>query len=618
MLLLGSMSFGVYLTDEGAQLQGVQNVLHGSLEIEERSPHFYAVQEGVMLPGWNSTTSHNVFVSLLAVPAYGVFLTLSHVASPATILLLGWTAAAYGTTTRGWARLYHQRTGRTWSWSRPDTSTSKDEAPTLWGRAAHQFRSMSTGHWVLVAALALWTFTQWIQLPSIDFGLWGEVFAVQATHTLLSAVGFVLFFRLVQRETGSLRATWLASAFLLLGPFTFWGTGIKYHAASMVLTIATLWAYGKPGRVGKPLAFVFAALGTALTPLGAPLFLALAGIEALRTTTALMAHFSLAPANQTDPENQADETDEADDAKRADPISEHPARFAVPGLLLLGGAAVFMLFNRTTSGTWLGPMAASWDGTAGGLWSWLQDRVRYENPGRSWTNLWRVFVDARLLAGGPLSIWALSPLAALALLVPVRLRRNWPRSVAVAALASLLFVAVFVHAAHTQGDGQDNRFFATALPGFLFLGAVVAAPRLDSFHATHVRLLARSAFIGFAGSMLILLMLAAAGISIIAHDELRQVLNFAWITGTVSWATLLAIDAVPAIARRFGTPRTDRAYAIAMGLGLASSALWLFLMMIGVHRSLPPWPFGSGAEGMSFLLPSLESVRMWWIPRILP
>ncbi len=592
-MLLFTVSFGVYLNDEGAQLQGVESVRHGSFEIEERLPHFYAVKDGVMLPGWNGTTTHNVFVSMLAVPAYGAFWALSLVLAPTTVLLLAWTSATYITATRGWSRLYNQRTGRTWNWY----NQSKDNAPGKDGEASKlrrvlgRVQSMTIAHWALVALLALWTFTQWVQLPDLDFALWGEVFAVQGTHTFLSAAGFVLFYRLIQRETESPRAAWIASAALLLGPFLFWGVGIKYHGPSMVLAIATLWAYGHPHRFGRLAAFIFAVLGGALTPLGAPLFIGLAIVEVVRTVRAFL-------------------------QREAGPDRTRQALMAFG--VLAASLLVLGIFNKITSGTWLGERLHDWDRSFAGLWTWLQVRIRFESVGQSFSNLWRLFMNARMLAGGPLSIWTLTPFAVLALVVPFRLRKKWPRTLAVAFLSSVLFVAAFVHAAHTQGDGQDNRFFATALPGFILLAAVVAAPRLEAMEHNQVRWVSRAALGTFVLGMLILLALAAANYSIIAGDELRQVLNLAWLLGTVSWLTLLAIEAIPVLATRLGKTRSDSTYSVALGIGLACGALWLFLMMIGVHRSIPPWPFGSDAEGMSFLMPSLDSMRQWWIPRIIP
>lgn len=591
-MLLGTVSFGAYLNDEAAQLQGVENVRHGSLTVEERSPRFYAVDEGVLLPGWNRSSSHNVLVSVAALPMYGVLWLGSHLASPASLLLLGWSAAAYVTVTRGWSRWYEARTGRPWSWyadepAKPpagpaDPATPGDE-PGFWARRRTRLRSMTPAHWAVVGALALWTFAQWVQLPAIDYDTWGEVFAVQATHAVAAAAGFVLFYRVVQEETGSPRAAALASAALLLGPFVFWGVGIKYHGLAMVLAIATLWAYRRPGA-WRLAALAPATAGVALTPLGAPVLVALVLTEAVR--------FVRAPRSRAQ-------------------VGLVLAAVAASGLLLWAYAALVPTTFET-----LFP-----DGRRPGLAALLDEArssLRYEGPRRSLLNLWAVFVDSRILPGTPLSVWALTPLTALAVLAPARLRGRWSRTLVLAGVGSLVFLALFVHAAHTQGDGQDNRFFTGMLPGLLLLGAAVAAPGLERMGAGHWRRVWRWLGAAFAASLAVLLVLGATGTSIVPGEPLRQLLNAAWILGTASWVALVALEAVPALRRRLGETGTSLWCARAHGVGLAAGALWVGLMVVLVHRVLPPWPFGSDAEGMSFLLPSLESLRQWWLPRLIP
>ncbi len=577
--LLGLSSFGTYVNDEAAQLEGVHNLRHGSLGLDHRAPQFFAILEGVFLPGVNDTAGPNHVVSALAMPTYGALWAVSWVVSPANLLLLGWTAAAYATATRGWARLHEARGGQPWSWYTRTPPANGGLRSML-----TRLRTMTPAHWTVVGAIALWSLSQWTQTERIDYGTWGETFAVQTTHILLSAVAFVLFFDLLRRETNSPRATWLASGALLLGPFAAWGVGIKYHAPSMALAVATLWAYQRDDR-WRYAAFALATLGAALTPLGAPTLGALVLVEMARGLRSLR-----------------------------DGAADGRARLVRAGAAVGAVAAFLLLFWEVTPGAWLGVFST----TNESLWDAILHRLRYEGPGQSLSNLWGAFVDGRRIEGAPVSILALSPLAALALLAPARLRGRWTRSLAAAATGALLFLVLFIHAAHTQGDGRDVRFFTAVLPHLLLLGAAVAAPRLDAVAVQRWR--PARCYALLAGAVVLLLfLLGAANVALVAGAGWRQLLQATWLLGTVAWVALASLDLLQGpLARRWGAAAMERAWAWAAAASLVPGSVWLFHVLVFTNRVIPPWPFSSGAAGMSFLMPSLDAVRTWWLDALVP
>lgn len=214
LLMLGLLSVGNFLTDGAIHATWLHNLVrHGSLEIVHVPEHYSVHGELLHADGQVYQGVRSRGLGYLSAPAWLVLGGLSLVG-------LAWSLPAV------WA-------GLLFAWMRVEPTARKRVSR----RAA---AGLAVGVFAANAALA----------DPIDFALWGEMLAVQATNAVAVALATAAVYRLARHRFRSEDAGLVAAALLVVGPVAFWGIGAKDHAvavAGTAVALAGLYGYHRTG-----------------------------------------------------------------------------------------------------------------------------------------------------------------------------------------------------------------------------------------------------------------------------------------------------------------------------------------------------------------------------------
>ncbi|MCX9012756.1 MAG: hypothetical protein OIN66_16765 [Candidatus Methanoperedens sp.] len=94
----------------------------------------------------------------------------------------------------------------------------------------------------------------------IPFDAWGELISIQFFNILITSAGVVLIYQLFRAMFNENSGLFAAIVFLFATPYSFWGVGVKEHALSIFLSLASFFFFYNYLTLRNP-GFVYTAYG---------------------------------------------------------------------------------------------------------------------------------------------------------------------------------------------------------------------------------------------------------------------------------------------------------------------------------------------------------------------
>ncbi len=579
LLLAGLLlaSYGPSLNDEADQASALWNLGHGSLLVEEYPEAFYKLNErdrfGVRSAGSDLPVG-STMLNVLSLPVAGALFVVD-----AVVPL--WLAFSVLATVAMWGAL-----GMRWPWSRQ------------WQWSRHEDRVEFAFRWMaFLVALAL--AANGFRATSPDLSLWFPHVALQVTNLSLWAVGAVLMWKLLGKHLPDPKGRTVALLAAVLGPWLYWGEGLKYHALSTFLVVALLVLRSAPRTPRRDLASGLVAGLAIWNSMGA-------GVVVLFAL--VLTELPRAWAQRRNVRGLA-------------------KSWAVLALGLAIGLSPWMAQNTYLTGTpFLPPESASSElATPLGqselaenattetsdsillslraLPGILAGAIGWDGPVPFTKNLLSILTTGHRVEAAPMGVLLVSPLLLAA--IPgafIALRRGGRTPEATLAIALLVSQAlILTHAASGQGAGNDVRMWVPMIPALGLLAAIGAKPWLRPLDAKANRrawmIAAASVILGF----LALATLVHAGHRF-ANTTHQHGATFLW-----AWLGLSACTAGIVVAAAIaGSKRAGRnARPVVLGIALATTIIWSIMWCLVTPSQIPDY---EGHVGGRMLVPVMDDV----------
>jgi len=124
---------------------------------------------------------------------------------------------------------------------------------------ARKFNNVNILNLCIVISLFILGLNLFLYKP-VSFDAWGELISIQFFNIFITSMGVVLMYQLFRAIFNENSGLFAAIVFLFTTPYSFWGVGVKEHALSIFLSLASFFFFYNYLTVCNP-RFVYLAYG---------------------------------------------------------------------------------------------------------------------------------------------------------------------------------------------------------------------------------------------------------------------------------------------------------------------------------------------------------------------